>query len=108
MAENPRIESFLEELKSTRDSVEQLYLVLDHMDRNRDEIRDLLESRDREGEVVCCVNCDADAYSLSEAIQNGWTRLQHDPADGWDYLGICPTCLQEEAAQERHEQKALF
>jgi hypothetical protein len=110
MNENPsnKAEAFLEELRTTRVSVEELYLVLDHLDHDREEIRDLLQLNGAEGEVVCCARCDADASRLSEAIGSGWTNLQHDPTDGWDYLGICPDCLREEMEREKREQKAFF
>ena len=84
------------ELKAVRDSVEELYILLDHVWRNRDELHDILagiiEKRTEESnEVTCCLHCDAFYPSVAEAIKAGWTSLQHDPAEGWDYLGICAT-----------------
>lgn len=107
------------ELKAVRDSVEELYILLDHIWRNREEIHDIftIEKRTEEtNEVVCCVHCDASHSSLSEAVKDGWTSLQHDPADGWDYLGICGDCQRDEVEQDRKmlasadvgQQKYLF
>ena len=51
--------------------------------------------------MTCCIHCDAFHPSVAEAIKAGWTSLQHDPADGWDYLGICPHCKRDQVEQER-------
>jgi len=94
------------ELKAVRDSVEELYILLDHVWRNRDELHDILagiiEKRTEESnEVTCCIHCDAFYPSVAEAVKAGWTSLQHDPAEGWDYLGICAHCQRDEVEQER-------
>ena len=94
------------ELKAVRDSVEELYILLDHVWRNREELHDILagiiERRTEEShEVTCCVHCDTFYPSVAEAIKAGWTSLQHDPAEGWDYLGICPHCQRDQVEQQR-------
>jgi hypothetical protein len=94
------------ELKAVRDSVEELYILLDHVWRNREELHEIIagiiEKRTEESnEVTCCIHCDAFYPSVAEAIKAGWTSLQHDPAEGWDYLGICAHCQRDEVEQER-------
>jgi hypothetical protein len=98
------------ELKAVRDSVEELYILLDHIWRNREELHDILagiiEKRTEESnEVTCCVHCDAFHPTLAEAIKAGWTSLQHDPAEGWDYLGICAHCQRDEVEREHLAQQ---
>jgi hypothetical protein len=93
------------ELQAVRDSVEELYILLEHMWRNRQELHDILagimEKRAEDSaEVTCCVHCDASSPSLAEAVKAGWTAFQHDPSDGWDYLGICPECAREQTKLE--------
>jgi len=109
------------ELKAVRDSVEELYILLDHIWRNRDELRDIIESlpetRKPESvpETIACVDCDADSPdSLAAALEQGWTRLQRDDGTGWNYLGVCPECQEQEADVQPGEgttvgkQKYLF
>jgi len=98
------------ELKAVRDSVEELYILLDHVWRNREELHEILagiiEKRTEESnEVTCCVHCDAFHPTLADAVKAGWTSLQHDPADGWDYLGICAHCQRDEVERERLAQQ---
>ena len=48
-------------------------------------------------EVIACAYCDADSpESLAVALQEGWTNLCRDDGQGWNYLGICPTCQADE------------
>lgn len=101
---NPSIIDEIHGLKDSidclREGVDELYLVLDHLWRNREEIHRLLDtpavpqkSSQRVAESLSCAECDATADSLSDALQNGWTRLQADLSGlSWNYLGICPSC----------------
>lgn len=117
-------QELIDELKAVRDSTEELYILLDHAWRNRQELFDVLaakrqETIDESNEVVCCVRCDASCSSLAEAVQDQWISLQHDPCDSYDYLGMCADCQRDEAEQDRKtrergdekprdRQKALF
>lgn len=61
------------------------------------ELRRLLDmpqkSTETVAESISCAECSETADSLSEALQNGWTRLQADLSGlSWNYLGICPSC----------------
>jgi hypothetical protein len=108
----------IEELHAVRDSVEELYLLLDHIWRSRNELRDILkETMEEKEEIIACCHCDASPPSLAVAIKEGWTDFQYDDGPGWNYLGICPDCQAErraaveettEVVEEKNMQKHLF
>jgi hypothetical protein len=92
------------ELKGVRDSVEQLYILLDHIWRNREELHDvmaeLLEDRSeqcREDETVACCRCNALQSSLATAVRQGWANFQYDRGDDWMYLAVCRECQEKQA-----------
>jgi len=99
-----RHEQLVGEIKALRDSVEELYLVLDHLWRNRNELRDLLNSNHAPIETygipenLCCADCNARIGSLAEALQEGWSELARDDTGDWSYLGVCPRCLEQQLA----------
>ena len=109
------------ELQSVRDGVEQLYLLLDHIWRNREELYDLFfaesgrNDNSEETESIACALCDVDSPpSLAAAIREGWVRLQYNDGPGWNFLGICPECFAEESrvpepeASPSNKQAQLF
>ena len=156
------------ELQTVRDGVEELFILLDHIWRNRDELRDILAELVESGRVrapdtfpledalemgltaeqireafdagvttpvglrrieknsrgdgipktIACAHCDVDSpASLAVALQQGWTRLQRDDGQGWNYLGVCPQCQAQELADDgglprvarnENQQKSLF
>ncbi|MGA2798014.1 MAG: hypothetical protein ABSE63_10565 [Thermoguttaceae bacterium] len=108
----------IEELHAVRDSVEELYLLLDNIWRNRNEIQNILkELIEKKEEIIACCHCDASPPSLAVAIQEGWTDFQFDNGPEWDYLGICADCQREQSVVERQascivskrdDQKKLF
>lgn len=108
----------IEELHAVRDSVEELYLLLDHIWRNRNEMQNILEElMERKEEVIACCHCDASPPSLAEAIKEGWTSFQYEDGPEWNYLAICPDCQKEQVVGERetsdvtvekNKQKSLF
>ncbi len=52
-------------------------------------------------ETGTCYHCDAMFDSLAEALRQGWRDLTQDPTGlSWNYLGYCPDCQSEDAAQE--------
>ncbi len=54
-----------------------------------------LRSATRE-EVIACAFCDVDSPdNLEQAVASGWTRLQIDDGYSWNYLGVCPDCIQD-------------
>ena len=100
------LERLIGEIGALRESVEELYLVLDHAWRNRQEIYDLLEQRSSEGrgDTYCCDKPDL--------------RWNGDP----DHPGVsCESCgftvaengslmayTDEEIERHRDRQKQLF
>lgn len=97
------------ELKSVRDSVEELYVLLDHIWRNREELHDimagLLEERAEQSEddqTVACRQCDALQASLAGAVQQGWTDFRCDDRGDGTYVAICHDC------QEKHDQRTTL
>ena len=99
-----RLNELLDEIKALRNGVEELVIILDHIDRNRDEFVDLLVTKRESAEIpetIACAMCDIDSpESLADALQAGWTRLQRDDGSGWNYLGVCPSCQELERAEE--------
>jgi len=107
------IRPLVEELKAIREVLAETQQDVQHLTRNMqgylsaiadssDEIRSEILSRLRYDnlpkphlppeETVTCAHCDAQADSLGEAVQAGFTRLQLDPGDGAsNYLGQCLT-----------------
>lgn len=114
----------IKELGAVRDSVEELYLLLDHMWRNREELRDILsgsfwkQREQPEPLKLRCFSCHTDPPpTLEAALELRWTELQTDEDDG--YVGLCPTCFEREEApamrsgeavidDTREDQKSLF
>lgn len=86
-------EKLFEEIQALRDSVEELYLVLEHALRNREEIFDLIGR-----EPVSCVTCDGEQSSLSEAVREGWSQFQ---PDGEAFEGRCPDCNNADVKMQR-------
>ena len=106
----PSAEGLIEELHAVRDSVEELYILLDHVWRNRGELHDILaaivEKRAEESsETTHCIHCNAFCSSVAEAIKADWTSLQHDPNEEWDYLGICAKCQRDQVERDRSAQQ---
>lgn len=96
----------ISELQAVRDSVEELYILLDHIWRSREELHDILASLSEKNvecddDTIACVHCDAGAASLAAAVREGWKDLQYDDGPGQEYLGICPDCVRKQTEQER-------
>lgn len=108
------IQPLVDELKAIREVLAETHEDIQHLTRNiqdylsaiadsSDEIRHEILARVRyderprpyvpSEETVTCAHCDAQADSLAEAIQAGFTRLQADP-DGLshNYLAECLAC----------------
>jgi len=122
------IQPLVEELKAIREVLAETHADIQHLTRNiqdylsaiadsSDEIRQEILARVRYDErprphlpceeTVICAHCDAQADSLAEAIQAGFTRLQADP-DGLshNYLAECSDCAAK--MDEVSTQKQLF
>jgi hypothetical protein len=95
------------ELRVVRESVEELYLLLDHVWRNRNELYDLLSPDAEEGaeghdrQIVACCHCDTLLPTLATAVREGWTDFQLDNGRDWNYLAICADCQTRKA---QHDQ----
>ena len=99
--QTPAIE-LIEELHAVRDSVEELYLLLDNIWRNREQIRDVFEEVvEEKEEIIACCHCDASPPLLAEAIKKGWSDFQYDDGAEWNFLGVCPDCKKEQMEGER-------
>jgi len=96
------------ELRVVRESVEELYLLLDHVWRNRNELYDLLSPDADEGaeghdrQIVACCHCDTLLPTLATAVREGWTDFQVDNGRDWNYLAICADCQTRKA---QHDQR---
>ena len=98
----------IEELHAVRDSVEELYILLDHI--YRQELHDILgelaerQAEERENERVVCCQCHVGLPSLALAVRQGWTALQRDDeADDWGYLAVCGGCQRKQIEQARQQ-----
>jgi hypothetical protein len=96
------------ELGAVRDSVEELYILLDHIWRNRDELRDIIAKlledkaeRDDDGEAVACCQCNSQQPSLAAAVRKGWKDFQCDDGDDWAYLAVCLDCQRKQTQDDR-------
>lgn len=47
---------------------------------------------------LACSDCDAgtEITSAAEAIRLGWRGIVRDDGIGWNYLGQCPQCIEDE------------
>jgi len=81
----------IDELKAVRDSVEELYLLLDHIWRNRQELHDILEAAtedrlesarggERLPETIACALCGGPhkAHSVAQSVMWRQTRFAGD------------------------------
>lgn len=85
-----------EEIRPLTDSVDSLYLLLQHVWQNREELFELLNGFS-ERAAIHCERCPS-SPSLAEAITDGWKYLRNDDGKFW---GICPPC--DEAAEGERE-----
>lgn len=54
---------------------------------------------------VECFRCDAGADSVAEAVAAGWVGVEPDlEGMSWNYLGLCPECQADEAAEVAEAQ----
>lgn len=86
-----------EEIQPLTDSVDSLYLLLQHVWQNRDELFDLLNGFS-EHDTVRCERCPS-SPGLAAAITEGWKELRNEEGKFW---GICPLC---HAAVENDREK---
>jgi hypothetical protein len=94
-----------EEIRPLTDSVDSLYILLQHVWQNREELFELLndpsEHNDSRNELppetLFCTCCDACATSLARALRAGWQCIVDDEGnDRGNYAGMCPACIDEE------------
>jgi len=93
------------ELQAVRDSVEELYILLDHIWKNRGELHDILarlrdDASEHDDEILVCIRCDASPSSLATAVKEGWKDIQYDDGPDWNYFGICPDCVNQDASDD--------
>lgn len=86
-----------EELGPVTDSVDSLYLLLQHIWQNREELFELLNGFSERG-TVRCERCSS-SPALSDAVTAGWKDLKSEDGKFW---GICPPC---HAAVENDREK---
>src|SRR5688572_30459276 len=65
-----------EEIRPLTDSVDSLYILLQHVWQNRDELIELLNGQSEHEafpeETVFCTCCNASATSLAKSLRAGW------------------------------------
>jgi hypothetical protein len=85
------------EVKGLRDSVEELYVLLDHVWRNRDELHEVLNglriAEPEEVKNIACIACHAiENISGAEALHRGWKEVGEEEEG---YAGLCPACVEQ-------------
>jgi hypothetical protein len=87
----------IEQIESLHDTLHDFYVLAQHIWQNREEFFDLLSLPKAEGvpETIDCYQCDTSIVGLAEALNEGWDDLARDDGLGHNYLGTCPTCLEE-------------
>jgi hypothetical protein len=92
-----------ERIQVVTDILEELLIEIQHALRNATTVAQCRPPRcsDEVPESIACMFCDADSPgSLAKAIQEGWIDLCRDDGLGWNYLGTCPQCQEQELADE--------
>jgi hypothetical protein len=57
----------------------------------------VLRSSPLQPETIACSDCDVPSpASLAAALQEGWTELAPHQGESWNYIGLCPDCLESE------------
>ena len=57
-------------------------------------------------EIIACSDCDVPSpVSLAAALQEGWTELAPHRGEHWNYVGLCPDCLESEYSSEPPPRK---
>jgi len=99
------LRNLAEEIRPLTDSVDSLYLLLQHIWQNREELVDLLNGFSEHGigrevlppETLFCTCCDAFTTSLAGALRAGWQCIIDDEGnERGNYAGMCPACIDEE------------
>ena len=89
-----KIDRLIEEISALRDSLDALYIVVEHLDRNKQEFIDLyiaaLEKKPKidPTQTSFCAECGTER-PLEDVLREGWEQL----------TGGCPDCLEREDAQ---------
>jgi hypothetical protein len=102
-----------EEIRPLTDSLDSLYLLLQHVWQNRDELCELLGNIPRHAaveneretlpaETLFCTCCEATSgTSLAEALRPGWQCIIDDEGnERGNYAGMCPACSDDEKDDE--------
>lgn len=76
-----------EEIRPLTDSVDSLYILLQHVWQNRDALFELVNGFS-ERTPVRCERCSS-SPTLTEAVTNGWKDLRNEEGMFW---GLCPPC----------------
>lgn len=100
------------ELQGVREAVEELYLLLDHVWRNREAIHQMfahpnLDRAESIPQIIRCATCHADSPdSVTTALEQGWSELCADDGPVGNYIGCCPQCLDKQMAADpaAHDQ----
>ena len=99
-----------EEIRPLTDSIDSLYLLLQHVWQNREELYAILHASDQADgdhgpedeslppETLFCTGCDTvAANSLARALRAGWQCIIDDEGNKrGNYAGMCPGCIAEE------------
>jgi|GEM_PF-2385114 len=76
-----------EEIRPLTDSVDSLYILLQHVWQNREEFLELLNGS-TERATVRCERCPS-SPELGDALTDGWKNIRREDGKLW---GVCPPC----------------
>src|SRR5438552_19212354 len=100
------VTNLIDEIKALRDASEELFILLEHIWQNREDLRIKVsvvvngEGREASAETLCCYECDMDSPdSLAQALHDGWIDITcAEEEHGTNFVGWCPSC------QRAHEE----
>lgn len=91
------IRHIAEEIRPLTDAVDSLYILLDHVWRNREEIFEMMHGYSaEERDTIRCERC-SESTDLGDAITDEWKNLRNEAGRFW---GLCPNCC--ESAENYH------
>jgi len=91
------------EIRPLSDAVDSLYLLLQHVWQNRDELFELLHGvAEEERDTIRCERC-PQSTSLLEAVRDGWKELRDEDGTLWGRCELCHAAVPMELDKPPNE-----
>jgi hypothetical protein len=100
------VRQITEEIRPLTDSVDSLYILLQHIWQNREEFLDVLsdaraieQAPDLPDEIVFCTACEKTVIGVAQALRRGWQCIMDDEGnERGNYAAMCQQCIEREDA----------